>query len=87
MTSPELQLIMAALENHREDVRNDLSEMKDYVRCEVGKHAALVNEHERRFVQWDAVKAASARAATYISMILAGLWAIITFSWSEWIKR
>lgn len=77
---------MAALENHREDVRRDLFEMKTFVKCEVGKHADLVIEHERRFVRVDAIKQAAAKAFSYASMILAGLWAIITFSWGNWSK-
>ena len=83
MTDPELQLIMATLENHREDVRRDLDEMKQYVKCEVGKHAGLVNAHELRFTKMDAVGRAAAKVLTFGSMIAGGLWAIITFAWGH----
>ena len=81
MTSNELQLIMAALDSHREEVRRDLEEMKKYVKCEVGKHTDLVKSHEKRFNDMDAIGRAAAKIITLGGAILGGLWAIITFAW------
>lgn len=83
MTDRELQLIMAAFENHREDVRAELSQQREFVKCEVGKYADLVKGHQKRFEAFDTVAHVAGRVTGWGSAIIAAVWAVFTFKWGK----
>ena len=83
MTDRELQLIMAAFENHREDVKTELSSQREFVKCEVGKYADLVRGHQRRFEAFDTILHVTGKVMGWGGALIAAVWAVFTFKWGK----
>ena len=75
MTDRELQLIMAAFENHRQDVRADLGEIKESIKSQ----AVVVQAHEHRFAVIDTTDRIRKRIGAALIAIASAIWAVFTY--------